>query len=93
MIMKPSRIEFGMLNRYHEVQAGAGAEDQVMRIIRELENEGGSGGIVEILERAEANGIDRATTTRRINNLENMGMIFVPRPGIIRSIENEQRVV
>jgi replicative DNA helicase Mcm len=62
----------------------------IMEVIKKLEHDEASAKIVRILEEAEKAGIDRATTTKYINELERAGDIYSPRPGIIKVIKREE---
>lgn len=64
--------------------------NSIMVIIRKLEEEEKSAKMVRILEEAEKQGIDRATTTKYINELERSGDIFSPKPGIIKIVRREE---
>ncbi|MCL5100785.1 MAG: minichromosome maintenance protein MCM [Candidatus Marsarchaeota archaeon] len=61
----------------------------LMEIIKRLDEEEKSAKIVRILEEAEKQGIDRATTTKYINELERSGDIFSPKPGIIKVVRRD----
>jgi len=62
----------------------------IMGIIKKLENEESNAKIVRILEEAEKSGIDRATTTKYINELERSGDIYSPKPGIVKIVKHEE---
>ncbi len=62
----------------------------IMNIIKKLEGEEGSAKVTRILEEAEKDGIDRATTTRYMNELERSGDIFSPKPGIVKIVRREE---
>ncbi len=62
----------------------------LMGIIKKLEEADGNAKIVGILEEAEKQGMDRATTTRYINELERSGDIFSPRPGILKIVRRDE---
>lgn len=61
----------------------------IMDIIKKLEQDETSAKMVRILEEAEKAGIDRATTTKYINDLERSGDIYSPRPGVIKAVKHE----
>ncbi|MEM0094381.1 MAG: minichromosome maintenance protein MCM [Candidatus Micrarchaeaceae archaeon] len=62
----------------------------IMSIIKKFEDEEGSAKIGSVLDDAEKNGIDRATATRYINELERSGDIYTPKPGIIKIVRHEE---
>ncbi|MGC8586949.1 MAG: minichromosome maintenance protein MCM [Candidatus Micrarchaeia archaeon] len=62
----------------------------IIGIIKKLEAEEQSAKIVRILEEAEKSGIDRATTTKYINELERSGDIYSPKPGIVKIVKHEE---
>ena len=61
----------------------------LMEIIARLD-EGQGAKIVAILEEAEKAGIDRATTTKYIGELERNGDIYTPKPGFIKIVKREE---
>lgn len=61
----------------------------LMAIVKKLEETDGSAKIVSILEEAEKQGMDRATTTRYISELERSGDIFSPKAGVIKVVRRE----
>ncbi len=67
----------------------------LITIIKKLEAEDQqyhSARLVDILEQAESGGIDRATATRYIGELERSGDIYSPKPGIIKVVKREEEV-
>ncbi|MEM0148749.1 MAG: minichromosome maintenance protein MCM [Candidatus Micrarchaeaceae archaeon] len=63
----------------------------IIEIIKKLEEEEGGGAkIGSVLDEAEKNGIDRATATRYINELERSGDIYTPKPGVIKIVRHEE---
>ena len=83
MIMKPSIVSFGILNRYQEEGNG---HRTTMEIIQNVQDIDGRASIIRVLDEAEREGIDRASAAMRINDLERMGEIFSPMPGFIRTV-------
>ena len=63
----------------------------IIGIIKKLQDESSDGAakIVDMLSEAEKQGIDRATTTRYMGELERSGDIFSPRGGIIKIVRRE----
>ena len=61
-----------------------------MGIIKKLEEEEKSARMVRILEEGEKQGLDRASTTKYINELERNGDIFSPKPGIINIVRRDE---
>ncbi len=64
--------------------------NSLMNIIKKLETDEQNAKMVRVLEEAEKEGIDRATTTKYINELERSGDIYVPRPGILKIVRHEE---
>jgi replicative DNA helicase Mcm len=62
----------------------------IMEIIAKLDEDGQGAKIVSVLEEAEKAGIDRATTTKYISELERSGDIYSPRPGVIKIVKREE---
>ncbi len=62
----------------------------ILDIIKKLDEDEGYAKIVRLLEEAEKAGIDRATTTRYINELEKSGDIYSPRAGILKIVRREE---
>ncbi len=62
----------------------------IMGIIKKLDEEEKSARIVRILEEAEKQGLDRATTTKYINDLERSGDIYSPKSGIVKIVKREE---
>ncbi|MEM0201975.1 MAG: hypothetical protein QXR73_02265, partial [Candidatus Micrarchaeaceae archaeon] len=63
----------------------------IIEIIKKLEEEEGGGAkIGSVLDEAEKNGVDRATATRYINELERSGDIYTPKPGVIKIVRHEE---
>ncbi len=62
----------------------------IMEIISKLDEDGQGAKIISVLEEAEKAGIDRATTTKYISELERSGDIYSPRPGIIKIVKREE---
>ena len=62
----------------------------LMGIIKKLEEEEKSARMVRILEEGEKQGLDRASTTKYINELERNGDIFSPKPGIIKIVRRDE---
>lgn len=64
----------------------------IITIIRKLQDEAtdGAAKIVDLLTEAEKQGMDRATTTRYISELERSGDIFSPRAGVIKVVRREE---
>jgi replicative DNA helicase Mcm len=65
--------------------------NSIMSIIKKLQEESNEGiaKIVDLLSEAEKQGIDRATTTRYLSELERSGDIFTPRGGIVKIVRRE----
>ena len=63
--------------------------NKIFGIIKELEEKEEFAKEVRILEEAEKNGIDRASTTTIINQLLKSGDIFSPKPGIFKIVKHE----
>lgn len=63
--------------------------NSLMNIIKKLEADEQNAKMVRVLDEAEKEGIDRATTTKYINELERSGDIYVPRPGILKIVRHE----
>ena len=63
----------------------------IIGIIKKLQDESSDGAakIVDLLTEAEKQGIDRATATRYMSELERSGDIFSPRGGIIKIVRRE----
>jgi replicative DNA helicase Mcm len=63
----------------------------IITIIKKLQDDAtdGNAKIVNILEEAEKQGMDRATTTRYISELERSGDIFSPKAGVIKVVRRE----
>jgi replicative DNA helicase Mcm len=65
----------------------------LMSIIKNLEKEeNGAAKLVRILEEAEKQSIDRATSTKYITELEHSGDIYSPKPGIIKIVHKNEDV-
>ncbi|MCL5427754.1 MAG: minichromosome maintenance protein MCM [Candidatus Marsarchaeota archaeon] len=64
--------------------------NSLMSIIRALEKSEESAKMARILEEAEKQGIDRATTTKYIIELEHSGDIYSPKPGLIKIVKKEE---
>ncbi len=62
----------------------------IMGIIKKLEEEEKSARIIRILEEAEKQGIDRATTTKYISDMERGGDVYSPKPGVIKIVKREE---
>jgi replicative DNA helicase Mcm len=62
----------------------------LMEIIAKLDEGGQGAKIVAVLEEAEKAGIDRATTTKYIGELERNGDIYTPKPGFIKIVKREE---
>ncbi len=64
----------------------------LMTIIKTLEKDEGSAKLVNILDEAEKQGIDRATSTKYIFELERTGDLFTPKPGLVKIVRREEEV-
>jgi len=62
----------------------------LMEIIAKLDEGGQGAKIVTVLEEAEKAGIDRATTTKYIGELERNGDIYTPKAGFIKIVKREE---
>ncbi|MDE1851465.1 MAG: minichromosome maintenance protein MCM [Candidatus Micrarchaeota archaeon] len=62
----------------------------ISNIIKKLETEKGSAKIVEILEEAEKQGIDREATTKYIYELERSGDLYSPKAGTYKSVRRDE---
>jgi len=62
----------------------------IMKIVKRLEEEEQNAKIIRVLEEAEKEGVDRATTTRYINELERSGDIYSPKAGIIKIVKHDE---
>lgn len=62
----------------------------ILNMIKKLEEDEGSTKVLRLLEEAEKSGIDRATTTKYMNELERSGDIFSPKAGIIKIVRREE---
>jgi len=61
----------------------------IMGIIKELEEKEESAKVTSVLEEAEKAGIDRQTTIKYIDELERSGDIYMPKPGILKTVRHE----
>ncbi len=64
--------------------------NSVVSSIKKLEEEEGFAKITRLLEEMEKAGMDRATTTRYINELERSGDIYSPKPGFIKIVRKDE---
>ncbi len=64
--------------------------NSIVSVIKSLEKDEGSAKMVRILEEAEKQGIDRATTTKYIIELEHSGEVYSPKPGLIKMVKKEE---
>ncbi|MDE1823282.1 MAG: minichromosome maintenance protein MCM [Candidatus Micrarchaeota archaeon] len=62
----------------------------ISNIIKKLETDKGSAKIVEILEEAEKQGIDREATTKYIYELERSGDLYSPKAGTYKSVRRDE---
>ncbi len=53
-------------------------------------DEGHGAPIVKVLDEAEKQGIDRATTTKYINELERSGDVYSPKAGVVKIVRREE---
>ena len=65
--------------------------NSIMAIIKKLEQESGDKGVayVRVFEEAEKSGMDRATASKYINELERSGDIYSPTKGILKRVNRE----
>jgi replicative DNA helicase Mcm len=61
----------------------------MLSIIKKLEHDEQIAKTIRVLEEAEKSGVDRATATRYINELEKSGDIYSPKPGIVKIIRRD----
>ncbi|MGC8676028.1 MAG: minichromosome maintenance protein MCM [Candidatus Micrarchaeia archaeon] len=61
----------------------------IMGIIKDLEAKEESAKVTSVLEEAEKAGIDRQTTIKYIDELERSGDIYMPKPGILKTVRHE----
>jgi replicative DNA helicase Mcm len=62
----------------------------ILGLIKDLEERENGAKVVRILEEAEKQGIDRATTTKYVNELERSGDVFSPRPGVLHVVKRDE---
>ncbi|MGC8662578.1 MAG: minichromosome maintenance protein MCM [Candidatus Micrarchaeia archaeon] len=62
----------------------------LMKLINEIDEKEQGAKIVRVLEEAEKVGIDRATTSKYISELERSGDIYSPKPGIIKVVKHDE---
>lgn len=64
--------------------------NSILGIIKGIDSSGQGAPIVRVLEEAEKQGIDRATTTKYINELERSGDVYSPKAGVVRIVRREE---
>ncbi|HVA83048.1 MAG TPA: minichromosome maintenance protein MCM [Candidatus Aquilonibacter sp.] len=64
--------------------------NSIITIIKKLEGEEGYAKLTRILEDAEKEGVDRASTTKYINELERIGDVYSPKPGILKIVKHDE---
>ncbi|MEM3181345.1 MAG: minichromosome maintenance protein MCM [Candidatus Micrarchaeaceae archaeon] len=63
--------------------------NSIMGIIKALEEKENSAKVASVLEEAEKAGIDRQTAVKYIDELERSGDIYMPKPGILKTVRHE----
>ncbi|MDE1845822.1 MAG: minichromosome maintenance protein MCM [Candidatus Micrarchaeota archaeon] len=64
--------------------------NSIITIIKRLEAQDGYAKLTSILEEAEKEGVDRASTTKYINELERIGDVYSPKPGILKIVKHDE---
>ncbi|MGI0141260.1 MAG: minichromosome maintenance protein MCM [Candidatus Micrarchaeales archaeon] len=64
--------------------------NSIISIIKKLEQEENFAKMTRVLEEAEKEGVDRASTTKYINELERIGDIYSPKPGILKIVKHDE---
>ncbi len=62
----------------------------IQSLVKKLEHDEGEAKLQRLIEEAEKSGIDRARTMRYVDDLEKSGDLYVPRPGVVKTVRREE---